>query len=111
LSQPGRKRYVATTLIAQVVPVSHGAVDLRQLCVGMATALLTLASGLLYERMAGHAFLVVAAFWLLPLLNRVSSVERVISRQSPRLHSSVPRLQRRRAIPCSEIYRHRSSVQ
>jgi PPP family 3-phenylpropionic acid transporter len=37
------------------------------LCVGFATALLTLASGLLYERMGGSAFLVMAALCLLAL--------------------------------------------
>jgi len=37
------------------------------MCVGLATALLTLASGLLYERMGGHSFLVMAALCLLAL--------------------------------------------
>ena len=37
------------------------------LCIGLATALLTLASGLLYGRMGGTAFLVMAALCLLAL--------------------------------------------
>ena len=37
------------------------------LCIGLATALLTLASGLLYGRMGGPAFLVMAALCLLAL--------------------------------------------
>jgi MFS transporter, PPP family, 3-phenylpropionic acid transporter len=36
-------------------------------CIGLATALLTLLSGLLYGRIGGHAFLVMAAFCLLAL--------------------------------------------
>ena len=37
------------------------------LCIGLTTALLTLASGVLYERMGGSAFLVMAALCLLAL--------------------------------------------
>ncbi len=37
------------------------------MCIGLATALLTLASGLLYERVGGYAFLVMAGFCLLAL--------------------------------------------
>jgi PPP family 3-phenylpropionic acid transporter len=37
------------------------------LCVGASTALLTLASGLLYQRMDGEAFLVMAVLCLLAL--------------------------------------------
>ena len=50
-------------LIVQVVPVRLAATAQSiygTLCVGLATALLTLASGLLYERMGGNAFLVMA---------------------------------------------------
>ena len=57
-------------LIVQVVPIRLAATAQSiygTLCVGLATALLTLASGLLYERMGGHAFLVMAALCLLAL--------------------------------------------
>ena len=57
-------------LIVQVVPVRLAATAQSiygTLCVGLATALLTLASGLLYERMGGSAFLVMAALCLLAL--------------------------------------------
>jgi PPP family 3-phenylpropionic acid transporter len=57
-------------LIVQVVPVRLAATAQSiygTLCVGLATALLTLASGLLYERMGGHAFLVMTALCLLAL--------------------------------------------
>jgi MFS_1 like family len=57
-------------LIVQVVPIRLAATAQSiygTWCVGLATALLTLASGLLYERMGGHAFLVMAALCLLAL--------------------------------------------
>jgi MFS transporter, PPP family, 3-phenylpropionic acid transporter len=57
-------------LIVQVVPIRLAATAQSiygTLCVGLATALLTLASGLLYERMGGSAFLVMAALCLLAL--------------------------------------------
>ena len=57
-------------LIVQVVPVRLAATAQSiygTLCVGLATALLTLASGLLYQRMGGSAFLVMAALCLLAL--------------------------------------------
>jgi PPP family 3-phenylpropionic acid transporter len=57
-------------LIVQVVPVRLAATAQSiygTLCVGLATALLTLASGLLYERMGGNAFLVMAALCLLAM--------------------------------------------
>ena len=57
-------------LIVQVVPIRLAATAQSiygTLCVGLATALLTLASGLLYERMGGHAFLVMAVLCLLAL--------------------------------------------
>jgi MFS transporter, PPP family, 3-phenylpropionic acid transporter len=57
-------------LIVQVVPVRLAATAQSiygTLCVGLTTALLTLASGLLYERMGGHAFLLMAALCLLAL--------------------------------------------
>ena len=57
-------------LIVQVVPIRLAATAQSiygTLCVGLATALLTLASGLLYERMGGNAFLVMAALCLLAL--------------------------------------------
>jgi PPP family 3-phenylpropionic acid transporter len=57
-------------LIVEVVPVRLAATAQSiygTLCVGLATALLTLASGLLYARMGGHAFLVMAALCLLAL--------------------------------------------
>ena len=50
-------------LIVQVVPVRLAATAQSiygTMCIGLATALLTLASGLLYERMGGNAFLVMA---------------------------------------------------
>jgi PPP family 3-phenylpropionic acid transporter len=57
-------------LIVHVVPIRLAATAQSiygTLCVGLATALLTLASGLLYERMGGNAFLVMAALCLLAL--------------------------------------------
>ena len=57
-------------LIVQVVPIRLAATAQSiygTLCVGLATALLTLASGLLYAQMGGHAFLVMAALCLLAL--------------------------------------------
>jgi PPP family 3-phenylpropionic acid transporter len=57
-------------LIVQIVPVRLAATAQSiygTLCVGLATALLTLASGLLYERMGGSAFLAMAALCLLAL--------------------------------------------
>ena len=57
-------------LVVQVVPIRLAATAQSiygTLCVGLATALLTLASGLLYERMRGSAFLVMAALCLLAL--------------------------------------------
>jgi PPP family 3-phenylpropionic acid transporter len=57
-------------LIVQVVPVRLAATAQSiygTLCIGLATALLTLASGLLYERMGGNAFLVMTALCLLAL--------------------------------------------
>ncbi len=57
-------------LIVQVVPVRLAATAQSiygTLCIGLATALLTLASGLLYERMGGSAFLVMAALCFLAL--------------------------------------------
>jgi PPP family 3-phenylpropionic acid transporter len=57
-------------LIVQIVPVRLAATAQSiygTLCVGLATALLTLASGILYERMSGSAFLAVAALCLLAL--------------------------------------------
>ncbi len=57
-------------LIVQVVPVRLAATAQSiygTMCIGLATALLTLASGLLYERMGGNAFLVMAGFCLLAL--------------------------------------------
>jgi PPP family 3-phenylpropionic acid transporter len=59
-----------TRLMVQVVPVRLAATAQSiygTFCVGLATALLTLASGLLYERMGGHSFLVMAALCLLAL--------------------------------------------
>ena len=55
-------------LIVQVVPIRLAATAQSiygTLCVGLATALL--ASGLLYGRMGGHAFLVMAALCFLAL--------------------------------------------
>ena len=57
-------------LIVQVVPVRLAATAQSiygTMCIGLATALLTLASGLLYERVGGYAFLVMAGFCLLAL--------------------------------------------
>jgi PPP family 3-phenylpropionic acid transporter len=57
-------------LIVQVVPIRLAATAQSiygTLSVGLATALLTLASGLLYERMGGLAFLVMAGLCLLAL--------------------------------------------
>jgi PPP family 3-phenylpropionic acid transporter len=57
-------------LIVEIVPVRLAATAQSiygTLCVGLATALLTLASGLLYERMGGSAFLAMAALCLLAL--------------------------------------------
>jgi MFS transporter, PPP family, 3-phenylpropionic acid transporter len=57
-------------LIVQVVPIRLAATAQSiygTLCVGLGTALLTLASGLLYERMGGSAFLVMAWLCLLAL--------------------------------------------
>jgi PPP family 3-phenylpropionic acid transporter len=57
-------------LIVQIVPVRLAATAQSiygTLCVGLATALLTLASGLLYERLGGSAFLAMAALCLLAL--------------------------------------------
>ena len=54
----------AMQVIAQVVPLRLAATAQAiygTLCIGLATALLTLASGLLYGRMGGTAFLVMAA--------------------------------------------------
>ena len=69
-------------LIVQVVPFRLAATAQSiygTMCIGLATALLTLASGLLYERMGGNAFLVMAAlcFLALPLCTglRLSKVE------------------------------------
>ena len=60
----------AMQVIVQVVPVRLAATAQAiygTLCIGLATALLTLASGLLYGRMGGTAFLVMAALCLLAL--------------------------------------------
>jgi PPP family 3-phenylpropionic acid transporter len=57
-------------LIVAVVPVRLAATAQSiygTLCVGAATALLTLASGLMYQRMDGRAFLVMAVLCLLAL--------------------------------------------
>jgi PPP family 3-phenylpropionic acid transporter len=57
-------------LIVQIVPVRLAATAQSiygTLCVGLATALLTLASGLLYERMGGSAFLAMAVLCLFAL--------------------------------------------
>ena len=51
-------------LIVQVMPIRLAATAQSiygTLCVGLTTALLTLASGVMYEQMGGHAFLVMAA--------------------------------------------------
>ena len=60
----------AMQVIAQVVPLRLAATAQAiygTLCIGLATALLTLASGLLYGRMGEPAFLVMAALCLLAL--------------------------------------------
>jgi PPP family 3-phenylpropionic acid transporter len=57
-------------LIVEVVPIRLAATAQSiygTLCVGLATALLTLASGVLYERMGGYAFLVIAVLCLVAL--------------------------------------------
>ena len=57
-------------LIVQVVPVRLAATAQSiygTMCIGLATALLTLASGLLYQRVDGAAFLVMAGLCLLAL--------------------------------------------
>jgi MFS transporter, PPP family, 3-phenylpropionic acid transporter len=57
-------------LIVQTVPVRLAATAQSTyvtLCVGLATALLTLASGILYQHIGGHAFLIMAAFCFLAL--------------------------------------------
>jgi PPP family 3-phenylpropionic acid transporter len=63
-------------LIVQVVPVRLAATAQSiygTLCVGL---VLTLASGLLYEQMGGHAFLVMAALCLLCRWRRESAAGR-----------------------------------
>jgi PPP family 3-phenylpropionic acid transporter len=60
----------AMQVIVQVVPLRLAATAQAiygTLCIGLATALLTLASGLLYGWMGGTAFLVMAALCLLAL--------------------------------------------
>ena len=60
----------AMQVIVRVVPLRLAATAQAiygTLCIGLATALLTLASGLLYGRMGGTAFLVMAALCLLAL--------------------------------------------
>ena len=60
----------AMQVIVQVVPLRLAATAQAiygTLCIGLATALLTLASGVLYARMGGTAFLVMAALCLLAL--------------------------------------------
>ena len=60
----------AMQVIVRVVPLSLAATAQAiygTLCIGLATALLTLLSGLLYGRMGGTAFLVMAALCLLAL--------------------------------------------
>jgi MFS transporter, PPP family, 3-phenylpropionic acid transporter len=60
----------AMQVIAQVVPLRLAATAQAiygTLCIGLATALLTLVSGLLYGRIDGTAFLVMAALCLLAL--------------------------------------------
>jgi MFS transporter, PPP family, 3-phenylpropionic acid transporter len=57
-------------LIVRIVPVRLAATAQSvygTLCVGASTSLLTLGSGLLYQRMDGAAFLVMAALCLLAL--------------------------------------------
>jgi PPP family 3-phenylpropionic acid transporter len=57
-------------LIVQIVPIRLAATAQSAygtLSIGLATALLTLASGVLYEHMGGHAFLIMAAFCCLAL--------------------------------------------
>ena len=84
-------------LIVQVVPVRLAATAQSiygTMCIGLATALLTLASGLLYERMGGHAFLVMAALCLLalPTVHRFTSLESggVNERSAPRAQRRTP---------------------
>jgi MFS transporter, PPP family, 3-phenylpropionic acid transporter len=60
----------AMQVIVRVVPLRLAATAQAiygTLCIGLATALLTLASGLLYSRMGGTSFLVMAALCLLAL--------------------------------------------
>ena len=60
----------AMQVIVQVVPLRLAATAQAvygTLCIGLATALLTLASGVFYGRMGGTAFLVMAALCLLAL--------------------------------------------
>jgi MFS transporter, PPP family, 3-phenylpropionic acid transporter len=60
----------AMQVIVRVVPLRLAATAQAiygTLCIGLATALLTLVSGILYERMGGPAFLVMAALCLLAL--------------------------------------------
>jgi MFS transporter, PPP family, 3-phenylpropionic acid transporter len=60
----------AMRVIIEVVPFQLAATAQAfygTLCVGLATSLLTLLSGMLYERWAGMAFLVMAALCVLAL--------------------------------------------
>jgi PPP family 3-phenylpropionic acid transporter len=60
----------AMQMIVRVVPLRLAATAQAiygTLCIGLATALLTLLSGLLYGRIGGTAFLVMAALCLLAL--------------------------------------------
>ena len=60
----------AMQVIVRVVPLRLGATAQAiygTLCIGLATAFLTLASGVLYGRIGGPAFLVMAALCLLAL--------------------------------------------
>ena len=60
----------AMQVIVRVVPLRLAATAQAiygTLCIGLATAVLTLASGLLYDRMGGPAFLVMAALCMLAL--------------------------------------------
>ena len=68
----------AMQVIVQVVPLRLAATAQAiygTLCIGLATAMLTLVSGVLYGRMGGTAFLVMAALCLLalPLCARLRS--------------------------------------
>ena len=57
-------------LIVRTVPIRLAATAQAiygTVCIGMATALLTLVSGLLYERFGGYAFLAMAALCALGL--------------------------------------------